>query len=456
MRVVIKIALRNILKNKRRNILLLLIIGLSSMVLFITSSLMNGVYEQALRGYVNLQSGHVAVEWESTRDKGSKSAGKFLIDSTLDKNKMDENKEAIHILNKFIEKHKNEIQYTFYEIRRNGTLTYYDEKGNSGANSIILYSVNEENVKYLFDTKTLSMREGVMPKKGEYTIAISADNSDKYNIHVGDTVKIEISTYKDTMETRKMVVSGIYNNGAGYDNLYGFISEDCAHEFMMYPDEIFDVCRIYLENMNDDEKIANKLNQKLQSRSDVLLAETYDKASTFYTSISTNLKFFFVIFDVVLLILIAIGMQSTLKLNLYQRMKEFGTLRAIGYSKWKCFSIVFFEVFVMGFMAWFIALLLSACIIIVINIKGIYVGSGAISYTLGGEYVHGIMKTRDIAFYFLIIMSFSYISVFIPAYKICYQTITDTLAKRAVKMFIPANMIRGIKRAIKIKMNRCK
>ncbi len=61
MRIPIKIAIRNVIINRKRTVLLGIVIFLSSLLLFLTDATMNGVYTQTLRGYVNLQSGHVAV-----------------------------------------------------------------------------------------------------------------------------------------------------------------------------------------------------------------------------------------------------------------------------------------------------------------------------------------------------------------------------------------------------------
>jgi len=74
-------------------------------------------------------------------------------------------------------------------------------------------------------------------------------------------------------------------------------------------------------------------------------------------------------------------------------------------------------------------LVIVACI----NIKGIYVGSGAISYTLGGEYVFEEILLLDVIKSFVVIIGFSLFSTFAPAIRISCQRITDTLLNRQTK-----------------------
>mgnify|MGYP003936391807 FL=1 len=134
--------------------------------------------------------------------------------------------------------------------------------------------------------------------------------------------------------------------------------------------------------------------------------------------------------------MIGIGMQSTLRLNLFQRMKEFGTLRAIGYSRFKCFQIVFLEVAILSFVFWLIAFGVASVIVACININGIYVGSGAISYTLGGEYVFAEIHLLDVIKSFAVIIGFSLLSTLAPAIRISCQRITDTLLNRKSKKLL--------------------
>lgn len=422
----LKIALRNVLNNKKRSILHGSIILVVSLLLFFSDSAMNGVYNQSLRGYLYLQSGHVAVEWESTRKIGDMSAAKFLIDSSFDSDNKSDNKEAVRKLKEYVTNNNENIEHVFYSIRKNAILKN-DDKNNE---SIILYGLNAENKDMIISTKTLSMAEGQMLSDNKNGICISMSMAEDHNYKIGDKISLELYAKDKSQIKCEFEITGIYNNGAGYDNLYGFINHDRLKELVKYEDDEFDLCRIYLKDLKDSETVASDINKYIGDCNDVLKAEDYNTASVFYTSISKNLKFFFVVFTAFLLIMIGLGMQSTLKLNLFQRLREFGTLRAIGYNKKRCFFIVFLEVAVLSFVVWAVSTIIGFIIVLLININGIYLGSGTISYTLGGEYLFFDVKIIDIIKSFIIVMLFSLCATLAPGISICKRNIVDALSNR--------------------------
>ena len=49
----------------------------------------------------------------------------------------------------------------------------------------------------------------------------------------------------------------------------------------------------------------------------------------------------FNVFIFFLLGMIAIGLRATVRMNLFEHMREFSTLRAVGYSRFQCFPSSF-------------------------------------------------------------------------------------------------------------------
>ena len=233
----LKIALRNVLNNKKRSILHGSIILVVSLLLFFSDSAMNGVYNQSLRGYLYLQSGHVAVEWESTRKIGDMSAAKFLIDSSFDSDNKSDNKEAVRKLKEYVTNNNENIEHVFYSIRKNAILKN-DDKNNE---SIILYGLNAENKDMIISTKTLSMAEGQMLSDNKNGICISMSMAEDHNYKIGDKISLELYAKDKSQIKCEFEITGIYNNGAGYDNLYGFINHDRLKELVKYEDDEFDL-----------------------------------------------------------------------------------------------------------------------------------------------------------------------------------------------------------------------
>jgi ABC-type lipoprotein release transport system permease subunit len=99
-------------------------------------------------------------------------------------------------------------------------------------------------------------------------------------------------------------------------------------------------------------------------------------------------------------------------------------------TKKRCFFIVFLEVAVLSFVVWAVSTIIGFIIVLLININGIYLGSGTISYTLGGEYLFFDVKIIDIIKSFIIVMLFSLCATLAPGISICKRNIVDALSNR--------------------------
>ncbi len=436
------IALRNIKADKKKSFMIWLAIFMSMLTLVLSNFTMNGISKQVIKSYVNLQSGDIAVMWKKLADYSNMSSSKFFGATTnYDLDKKEENKEAISIANNFLKDHDKEIKYSFFTIRRNASMVY--ETGSSQQKgSYLVYSMSDENAKFLIDTKTMKMQEGSLSLSSDTEACISQEMADGFGITVGDTVTLMANGDKKTVVSKEYTISGIYANGAGYNNNYIFVTPESAQNLFQVEDGYFDIIRIYTKDSDDIESLTKSLNQLLLEKSDVLRADTYYDASKFYTSTYDNIKLFFTIFIFFLLFLIGFGLYSTLKVKIYERMKEFGTLRAIGYGRYQCVLILFYEVFILAILAFGVASLIGVLYVAILGDKGIYIGSGGVSYVIGGESFYPIFSISDVLKSFMYVMIFSIFSTFGPSMRMCFQNISDILMRRQKKISLIKEIFR--------------
>lgn len=391
---------------------------------------MNGVENQVLEGYINIQSGHVAIVWEDLMKISNMDPGRFMINiASFDPKKDDFNKKALERLKIYIREHKDEIKAFYSTIRRNAQL--FTEKK---SDFIMVYSLTTANRDFLLNSGTLFVEEGDFSFNQNGAICISREKADDNNLEIGDLITIEATTPYGAKNSLEFIVKGIYANRAGYENIYGFISEKNARELFDFDPEYFDIGSIYLKNKDNAAEFAKKLDKYLTSETHVLRAESFAEASAFYTNTSRNIKLFFNVFIIFMLCIIAIGLRSTIRMNLFERMREFGTIRAIGYSRFQSLSIIFAEIFFLSLISLMFAFFVSAILVLIFGRIGIYVGPGPISYALGGESFYPHMKGMDLFFAFAGITILSLISSLNPGIKICYQKISDLLIKHQRKI----------------------
>lgn len=427
--ILLKIAFRNIIKNKKNTLFIGITIFIASFMFFISNFTMNGVENQVIDGYMKFQVGHVVVEWEAMNDIDLMDKTKYLTNvQSYNKNDMDRNNKSVKILKDLWQQNENDIDIVVPVVKKNVQFSTDD-----GLDSLVLYGITKKEKDYLLDSATLNIIEGTILSEEENTICISEEKAELNNLTIGDTMTFTIVNQKGTKEKVTCNIIGIYENKAGYDNLYGFMNFDQLKE--LYSLEYFDYTKVFLKDIDKSYVFADKIDEILSKNNASLVARDFMEASQFYTNNPKIIRSFFNIFIIMFLLIIIIGFRSTIKMNLITRYKEFGTLRAIGYSKVKCYIIIFLEVLLLSLITLTLALVLSLILVIIVNMKGngVYVGSGAITYVMGGERFYPYIKENNIIVGIGLMVIFSIISTFSPSVKMLNTNIVDLLAQRFKK-----------------------
>lgn len=440
MGIILKIAMRNIWQNRKRSCLIGLTICVSSFLLLISNAALNGIEKQVLRGYINLQSGEVAVIWEELKTVNPMDPGKFLYDISFQVDKEEqENRQALAKLEEYLRAKTAEIKDFYPTVRRYGQLLSAEKIDSN----LKCYGLMPESRDFLLQTDTLRMFAGELPVEG-YQLCISEMKAGEHCLAVGDWVAVEVTTPYGAKNALDFRVGGIYANNAGYENWYGFMPETAFRELYDYEPGYFDIGRIYLYNKKKAQKFAWELDQYLFAETSVLRSESYAEASPFFTNNSRHFKVTFNIFIFFLLGIIAVGLRATVRMNLFERMREFGTLRAIGYSRFQCVAIIFSELFFLALVSMGVALVFAGIMVLFYGRIGVYVGSSMVSWAVGGERFYPFMRVSDLLFTTAIIFLFSLLATLNPALRLCYQKITDVLGKRQKRVFLLNAVFRSV------------
>jgi putative ABC transport system permease protein len=431
-----KIAFRNIIKNRKRSLFIGLAIFISCFILLLSDAFGNGTAAAIINEYYYQQAGDVILLWENALEIEKDSPSRIYL-SQFESEKVKENKRALAGLSVFLRQHGSEIKNNFQVVRRAAVVVMAEDMID-----VNVYGLSRDEWLFLEPKKTVTLEEGTFEAEPDSSVIVSRLIADAGNLKVGDWITLEVTTAYGVKNSLDYKITGIYKNGVPWNNDYIYMSAPDARVLYDFDPEDFDSMRIYLKDPDTQGTFTRELNAALGRETKVLQALEGPEASSFFTRQAEFFKNIFTFFVIFLITIIGFGIRATVRMNLFERMSEFGTLRAIGYNRIQILFIIFCEIFLLALFALLCALVSSTVIVLIAGRTGIHVGSEAASYLFGGDYLYPIFKLKDVLFAFAVILVLSLMAPFKPAMKLSWQKISDILLKRQDRSPLTIMMIR--------------
>jgi ABC-type lipoprotein release transport system permease subunit len=425
MRALLKIAFRSVLSDRRRSVLIGLSLFISCVLLLFADAVGNGVGGQLLQRHHSTQSGDVVVVWKNVLEEVDPSDPGRLLFSELDGKTKAANGSAVASLDSFLSENADTVSAVYRPARGFGML----DTGQYAAYCMI-DGIGGEELAFLKKERVLQLIEGEPLFDSSYGVYISEETADKNGIWVGDYVSLDATTASGLVNTMDFQVAGVYRNGAPWDNITVYMRDDEARALMEWDASWFGSARIYLKVPTARTDFAARLDSALRNSGGALRAEASDVSTRFWATFADFLKGIFTFFIMFLLLVIALGIRSTIRMNLFLRIQEFGTIRAIGFTKLQGIFIVFLEAFFISVIALAAAMVVSGGLIATFAWTGLYVGPGTASYVVGGEIVYPVFKAADLALALALVTAFSLLAPLGPGLKLFGQKISDMLVRR--------------------------
>jgi len=404
-----KIAIRNLLRYKRRTLLTtsLVAIGVVFVLVFISVSgsfknMMIGQITDSFLGHVQIhKKGYVASidSLPLTLNLGSNALAK-------------------------IEKAINEvpgIEAYSKRIKFGGMFSNFVETTNVRLNGVF----PDDEVK----TAPLFLSRG---KEGEKTIRtgeilVPELLAKGMKVKVGDTVVIIATNRDGSVNGKQFRVGGILESATGPGGRDGYIHIDDAAEILrmdtMEISEIairlrdFDELHTVFERLTD--KLSNELNKQGGPAFEV---HTWEKLSPFYNiARMIDVMTFFV--KLMLIAIVLISIMNVMVMAVYERIREIGTIAAIGTLPGKIVAMFLIEGFFLGFFGAVVGDILGVAVISVLNVAKLTFSFGRQK----GLLLSPSINLQDILVISIIVITISVIASLQPAYKASRMNPIDAL-----------------------------
>lgn len=357
MRNLLKISLRNLLRYKRRTLLTssLIAIGVIFVLLFVA---VTGSFKSMMIGQItDSMLGHLQVH----RRGYLASIENLPLNMNL---KMQNYKRLEGILNK-----QPEIEAYSPRIKFGGMLSNFVETTNIRLNAV--YPEQEFKTIPLLSSRLANGQKSL--KKGEIFIPELLAKGMK--VKVGDSIVIVATNQDGSVNGKQFIVSGTLESVTGPGGRDGYVHIEDAMEILRMGEMEISEVAIRLKNFNWLDGFYEKLDGMLSGEMNkqgqpIFEVHTWETLSPFY-NISRMIDIMTFFIRIMLIAVVLISIMNVMIMAVYERIREIGTIAAIGTLPGKILSMFIVEGFCLGAIGAIVGNILALIIMVIINSLGI-------------------------------------------------------------------------------------
>ena len=356
----LKMAFRDLGRNRRRSFFSALALGIGLALLLLMAGVLTGEMRGSMDESIKLESGHLQVQSKTYDESKSSLAFEDLV----------ANPEQIAAQIAALAP----VQVATPRLYASGIVQTGDNS--VGVRLIGIDPPSAANAPY---------RDGII--SGQF---LSADDSngiligqplaDKLGLNAGDQIILLVNTSNGTVDQQPFLIRGIYStNTPTYDEGTAFIPLAKAQAITQAVNHA-SVIFVLLKDRDQADAVASAI------RSSQYQVKTWQQMNTLLVQIEQVSGVYMDFLYLIILAITATVIINTLIMSVFERTREIGILAAIGMRSSSIMAMFFAESGLLGIGGIAIGLLLGAIMVFPASKYGIYIGNmGATGITLGNR-----------------------------------------------------------------------
>ncbi len=350
---IIKMAIRDLGRNKRRSFFSALALGLGLAVLLTMAAMITGEMAGALENSLRFESGHLQMRAASYDANKTSLAWKDLIESPT------------NLTNQIAA--RPAVLAATPRLFASGIVTSGSES--RGVRIIGIDPASPANAMY----QKAMLRGTFLTADDHDGILIGSALAQKLGLDVGSSFSLLANTANGDMIDQKFTVRGVFStNITGYDRATVFLPLAKA-QAMTGTENHATLIFILLHDKTQAEAVKAELGGTpytilTWTEMNVLLTQTEQMANSYM-----------VIFYLIILGITATVITNTLVMTVYERTREIGILAAIGMKSWRILVLFLTESFLLGLGGILLGLLVGGVMVWYFSTIGYYIGGYGLS-----------------------------------------------------------------------------
>ncbi len=351
---ILKMAFRDLGRNRRRSFFSALAVGGGLALLILMSSVVAGEMGSAIESAINLQTGHIQIRATTYDENKSSLKWEDLVANP------DEIAGQIAAL--------NQVKAATPRLYASGFLS-------SGTQSASAKITGIDPLSPASDP----YREGVI--SGNYlstddrdAVLIGKPMAEKLNLKVGDNVGLSLNTADGNVQDQTFIVKGIYTTGTyGFDSSTVFLPLAKAQAITRTENHASTVY-VLLKDTTMTDTVVPAL-----SVSSNLEIKTWKDLNSLFVEYETFAQSYIAIFYMIILAISASVIINTLIMSVYERTREIGILSAIGMRGGRIMMLFLAESSMLAVGGVIMGLIIGVLATLYFNINGFYIGDMGLS-----------------------------------------------------------------------------
>lgn len=381
---ILKLAFRNLTRQKRRNAILAIAIAFGFFVVTTIDGLTSGMVDNLEEMIIQMAGGTVLVagfEKQPAVNEGEKSKYSNIIrDRTFVRNLVEQ----------------SDIRYKYLSCFTQSTGQFMFN-GKKAISNVYGRDFSEEeflnSFRFLQGGKELLNREDA--------VIISDTMADSLDLQVGDQIVYTCSTVYGQNNVADFTVAGIIKSNSFINGLQTYVHIETLNKIVDIPEGGYSYLSIYLKNKNEQHKAALKIEKMIiengalcttheeaykispkntdrgidkQITSEDYIwegtkyaVETVDDAIPALKSVMRIVHTVTTIILIVILLIVMIGVSNTYRMVLYERIREIGTMRALGMNGKDTGKVFTFEATILCLLGAVLGLIISLIAMAIIH-----------------------------------------------------------------------------------------
>ncbi len=407
----LKFAFRNVLRNKRRTLLSALSIFFASVIVVIAIGWFSGIMEMMFQNYTKYQTGDLRVvsEYYPSREK-------FMpVDEIIQ-----DSDPLISELKSLKGVKKVEERARFGIMLASGDRTVH------AIGMGIDFKTSEFDIRSsLVDDSGNRFTDPQLKEEGLY---IGQQLAEKLKVKPGDVLLLAARTSEGGINGIKLKINGMFRMGMyAYDSKFFFITLTDAKRLLKLGEATTEVF-IYKDKKINEKNILEAVRKILPSG--IIVQTPAEQIGAYYSALEMS-QTVYKVFLLFILFLASFVVINTMIMSIFERIKEIGTLKAIGMTDKEWFVNFTLEGAIIGGMGGITGTIIGALLVIIMYYTGVDMADAVKGLDMP---IESIIRPKIGIGGFL----FSLIaSVLVP-------TLAAMIPSRYVKQFTPAEALRKV------------